>query len=68
MTFVAPAFAFFAYQSSTPSWSFESSALRALHRTGRVYQDDQTLCDPSTGAAFPTLAPRLTTRAASSAA
>jgi fatty acid desaturase len=33
------------------------AALRALHRTGRVYKDDVTLCDPRTGGEFPTLMP-----------
>jgi fatty acid desaturase len=33
------------------------AALLALHRTGRVYKDDVTLCDPRTGREFPTLMP-----------
>jgi fatty acid desaturase len=33
------------------------AALLALHRTGRVYKDDVTLCDPRTGRQFPTLMP-----------
>lgn len=33
------------------------AALLALHRTGRVYVDDVTLCDPRTGGLFPTLMP-----------
>lgn len=33
------------------------AALRALHRTGRVYVDDLTLCDPRSGGLFPTLMP-----------
>jgi len=33
------------------------AALRALHRTGRVYKDAITLCDPRTGGEFPTLMP-----------
>ena len=32
-------------------------ALRALHRTSRVYKDAVTLIDPRTGAEFPTLLP-----------
>lgn len=32
-------------------------ALRALHRTGRVYKDATTLYDPRTGGEFPTLMP-----------
>jgi fatty acid desaturase len=34
------------------------AALRALHRTARVYRDTTTLIDPRTGAIWPTLAPR----------
>lgn len=33
-------------------------ALLRLHRTARVYQDDLTLCDPRSGAVFPTLSLR----------
>lgn len=33
-------------------------ALLALHRTARVYQDDVTLVDPRSGAAWPALLPR----------
>lgn len=33
------------------------AALRCLHHTARVYQDDTTLCDPRTGEVFATLAP-----------
>lgn len=32
-------------------------ALLALHRTGRVYKDAITLCDPKSGREFPTLMP-----------
>ncbi|MBZ0231924.1 MAG: fatty acid desaturase [Deltaproteobacteria bacterium] len=35
-------------------------ALLRLHRTARVYRDDVTLCDPRSGAVFPTLALRPT--------
>lgn len=35
-------------------------ALRALHGTGRVYQNDTTLSDPPSGMEWPTLAPRPT--------
>ncbi len=35
-----------------------TSALGALYRTGRVYQDNVTLTDPRTGETFPTLLPR----------
>ncbi len=34
------------------------AALRALHRTARVYKNPTTLVDPRTGAEFPTLMPR----------
>ena len=34
-----------------------ASALRALHRTARVYKDATTLIDPTTGREFATLAP-----------
>lgn len=34
-----------------------ADALLALHRTGRVYKDATTLCDPRTGREFPTLMP-----------
>ena len=34
------------------------SAVRALHRTGRVYKDAVTLVDPRSGREFPTLMPR----------
>jgi fatty acid desaturase len=36
------------------------SALRALHRTARVYKDATTLLDPKTGREYPTLLPRHT--------
>jgi fatty acid desaturase len=36
-----------------------ATALGALHRTARVYLDATTLIDPTTGATFPTLAPRV---------
>jgi hypothetical protein len=34
-----------------------AAALRALHRTARVYKDATTLVDPRTGREFPTLLP-----------
>jgi fatty acid desaturase len=34
-------------------------ALRALHRSPRVYEDDTTLLDPTTGVTIPTLGPRI---------
>jgi fatty acid desaturase len=34
------------------------AALLTLHRTARIYRDDVTLCDPRTGASFPTLSLR----------
>ena len=33
------------------------AALRALHRTARIYKDDVTLVDPKTGREYATLAP-----------
>ena len=33
-------------------------ALRALHRTARVYETHTTLFDPKTGRRWPTLAPK----------
>ena len=35
-----------------------TTALLELHRTARVYRDAQTLTDPRSGSAWPTLAPR----------
>jgi fatty acid desaturase len=35
-----------------------ATALYELHRTARVYKDDVTLVDPSTGCEYPTLMPR----------
>lgn len=35
-----------------------AAALRALHGTGRVYQNDTTLSDPPSGLSWPTLTPR----------
>ncbi|HEX7942870.1 MAG TPA: hypothetical protein VF488_13750, partial [Gemmatimonadaceae bacterium] len=34
------------------------AALRALHRTGRVYKDANTLVDPRSNGEWPTLMPR----------
>ncbi|MEO8702925.1 MAG: fatty acid desaturase [Kofleriaceae bacterium] len=35
------------------------AAVRALHRTGRIYKDAVTLVDPRSGAEFPVLMPRM---------
>lgn len=35
------------------------AALRALHRTGRIYKDANTLVDPRSGGEWPTLTPRV---------
>jgi fatty acid desaturase len=43
-----------------------TAALRALHRTARVYKDETTLVDPLTGAEHPTLLPKVNASAQSS--
>ena len=35
-----------------------TSALSCLHRTARLYKDDATLIDPTTGREYPALVPR----------